>query len=108
MRRRGPSGPDIRDVKPTTIILDCRIKIDGGTLASPEINRVWAAVHKAFAETAHECGLGYSWIGEVGCTDPARMRKRIERLDLQIHKPPQSVDAVDPHVADPGKPATAR
>lgn len=99
MRRRGPSGPDIRDVKPTTIILDCRMQINGGSLSSPEIGRVWAAVHKAFAETAHECGLGYSWMGEVGCTDPARMRKRIERLGLHVYKPAPSVDAVREDVA---------
>lgn len=76
--------PDIRDVKPTTVIMNIGLKINGGTLSSPEINQVFGAVHRAFAEAAMKCGLGYSWIGEVGCTRPEVMQRTIERQNLHI------------------------
>ncbi len=92
-RRKGPSGPDIRDVKPTAVILDVRLQINGGTLSSPEIGKVWNAIHSAFEKAAHENGLGFAWMGEVGCTTPQRMERRVQKLGLNIEQPPAVVTA---------------
>jgi hypothetical protein len=85
---RGPKGPDIRDVTPTIVHLDCTWKFNGGTLSNDAISRVWAATTKAFEKAAHKNGMGYCWTGSVSCIQPAQMERRIEKIDLQVEMPP--------------------
>lgn len=84
---RRPKGPDIRDVKPTTIIMETTMKIDGGSLAGSEIGKVWAAVHRAFESAAAECGLNFAWMGEVGCVTPERMARMVKQRGLAVEAP---------------------
>lgn len=88
-RRRGPQGPDIRDVKPTRVLLHASVTIDGGTIgSSKELDAIVTAVLRSFERVAHEQGLGYSWGLELRCTNPKRMTQRIEKGDFSVVLPP--------------------
>lgn len=100
-----PRKPDIRDVRPTIVILDAKLTFNGGTLSSDQVGKVWIGMLKAFEKIAHEQGLGCTWMGELGCQRPEVMQRRIERLQLNIEKPP-STNAVDPVVPSSVEPST--
>ena len=88
-RRRGPSGPDIRDVKPTRVIMDIGLSIDGGTIGlSKELDAVLVATVRAFEVAAYAQGLGFAWSANVRCVMPKRMDARIAKQALCIEQPP--------------------
>lgn len=80
-------GPDIRDLKPTMVIFDSKLTIDGGSLSSSEIGRIWMAIRQAFEKEAHGCGLGWSFTAELSCVSPKRMLARIARSKLCVEYP---------------------
>lgn len=87
-KRRGPQGPDIRNVKPTRIVMDLKMTIDGGTVGtSQELSEVWTSVMRAFQGTAHRLGLGFAWVGEISCVTAKRMDARIARSQLNVREP---------------------
>lgn len=92
---------DIRDQKATIVLLDASLTFNGGTL-DDDVTAVWFAIKAALAASAHARGLGFSWTAELRCMAPDRMKKRIERLDLNVELPP-AVAASDPHAASTGK-----
>lgn len=106
MKRKGPSVPDIRDVKPTRVILDAKLTIDGGSLDTSNVGRIWGAVRVAFDRAAMAAGLGSTWTVELSCTQPKRMDARIERQKLNIDRSvpsPQTEQPVKPEERLPAR-----
>jgi hypothetical protein len=91
-RRRSPHGPDIRDVKPTRVLMSVTLTIDGGTLSHQEISDVWMGLQHAFQTAAHKAGLGYSWAAELKCTTPTRMDATIKRFGYEVEFPPANIE----------------
>lgn len=80
---------DIRDVKPSRVLLDFSVTIDGGSIGtSEELSRVVMAIQRAFETTAHANGLGYSWGASLHCTTPKRMDARVAKGKYEIVLPP--------------------
>jgi hypothetical protein len=90
---RKQKGPDIRDVKPTIVLLRADLTFNGGTLSADPIGKIWRDVLVAFEKSAHKHGLGSTWMGELHCRQPKAFQATLDRLRLCVDKP-KSADAL--------------
>jgi hypothetical protein len=93
MRKKKKTKPDIRDVKPTIVILEAKLTFNGGSLSTHPTGAIWLDVINAFEKSAAAHGLGCSWLGEVKCSQPRHIDAMIRRLDLNITQPTGRAEA---------------